>query len=75
MKLTGTPEKEGKYTFTLFVQCFGTNVSGDSGQIAYELEVVSDDYKGTDIYTEEEKYFSSMSLEELLNTDFDLKFD
>jgi hypothetical protein len=76
MKLTGTPEKEGKFKFTLFVQCYGTNVSGDSGQIAYDLEVVSSDYNGSDLYTDQENsYTGSLSLEEMLNTDFDLKFD
>jgi hypothetical protein len=38
-ELTGIPEAAGVYTFTVGAWCYGTNVSGDRGEIAYELAV------------------------------------
>jgi hypothetical protein len=53
MTLKGTPEKEGKYKFTIHVQCFGTNVSGDFGSHGYELEVLPENSTSKNIYTDQ----------------------
>lgn len=37
--LSGTPTEAGEYTFTIDVWCYGTNVSGQTGQITYTLTV------------------------------------
>jgi hypothetical protein len=37
--LAGRPEQAGTYVFTLLAQCYGTNVSGQSGELRYELVV------------------------------------
>jgi hypothetical protein len=72
MTLEGTPEKEGEYSFTLHVQTFGTNVSGEHGSKLYKLTIVSEDYKGSDIYSTESMN-SDISLELSLD-DLELKF-
>jgi len=35
----GTPQEAGTFTFTISVWCFGTQVSGQSGEKDYELKV------------------------------------
>jgi hypothetical protein len=40
--LSGIPTQAGAYTFTVDVWCFGTNVSGQTGEKTYELIVTSD---------------------------------
>ena len=35
----GTPEETGTYTFRIFVWCYGTNVSGQTGEKQYSLVV------------------------------------
>ncbi len=37
--LSGTPRQAGTYHFTVSAWCFGTNVSGQSGQRDYQLVV------------------------------------
>ena len=37
--LSGIPEQPGIYSFTVSVWCYGTNVSGQSGEKKYELVV------------------------------------
>jgi hypothetical protein len=38
-EITGRPEEAGRWTFTVSVWCFGTQVSGQSGARTYELIV------------------------------------
>ena len=38
-KITGLPEEKGTFTFTVFVSCFGTMVSGQSGIKEYTIIV------------------------------------
>ena len=38
-EISGTPKKAGKFKVKIGVWCFGTQVSGQSGDIEYELEV------------------------------------
>ena len=38
-EISGTPTESGTYKFTVGAWCFGTNVSGQNGQRAYELVV------------------------------------
>lgn len=38
-KITGTPTQAGTYTFTISVWCFGTNISGQTGEKQYTLVV------------------------------------
>jgi hypothetical protein len=35
----GTPEEAGTFTFRIFVWCYGTNVSGQTGEKEYSLVV------------------------------------
>ncbi len=35
----GTPEQAGTFTFRIFVWCYGTNVSGQTGEKQYSLVV------------------------------------
>ncbi len=35
----GTPEEAGTFTFRIFVWCYGTNVSGQTGEKQYSLVV------------------------------------
>ena len=37
--IRGVPEETGSFTFTVFVSCFGTMVSGQTGQVSYTLVV------------------------------------
>jgi len=37
--IRGIPEESGKFTFTVHASCFGTMVSGQSGQMEYQLVV------------------------------------
>jgi hypothetical protein len=39
VEISGTPLQAGEYTFTLFIGCFGTMVSGQEGQQQYTLIV------------------------------------
>lgn len=39
MRMSGTPTQSGTFTFTVFVSCFGTMVSGQSGQKEYTIIV------------------------------------
>jgi hypothetical protein len=39
-RITGTPAVAGKYEFTLSVWCYGTNVSGQTGEKKYVIVVV-----------------------------------
>jgi hypothetical protein len=73
MTLKGTPEIEGKYKFTISVQCFGTNVSGQHGSHGYELEVVSADSTIKNIYTDSE-YLKEGTLDLDFGDDLDLSF-
>ena len=38
-KISGIPQEKGSFTFTVFVWCFGTMVSGQAGQKEYEIVV------------------------------------
>ncbi len=38
-KITGTPTQAGTYTFTISVWCYGTNVSGQTGEKDYTIVV------------------------------------
>ena len=38
-RITGTPAVAGKYEFTLSVWCYGTNVSGQTGEKKYAIVV------------------------------------
>ncbi len=38
-EITGTPEEDGSFEFTVSAACVGTNVSGQTGQQHYELLV------------------------------------
>ena len=38
-RISGTPAVAGKYDFTLSVWCYGTNVSGQTGEIKYVIVV------------------------------------
>ena len=38
-KIIGTPEQTGIFSFTIAAWCFGTNVSGQTGEQTYELVV------------------------------------
>jgi len=38
-KITGIPEEAGTYTFTVSVWCYGTNVSGQTGEMEYTIVV------------------------------------
>jgi hypothetical protein len=38
-RITGTPTQAGTYTFTISVWCYGTNVSGQTGEKDYTLVV------------------------------------
>lgn len=35
--ISGTPEETGTFTITVFVSCFGTMVSGQTGQMEYTI--------------------------------------
>ncbi len=37
--ISGTPEETGTFTFRIFVWCYGTNVSGQTGEKPYSLVV------------------------------------
>jgi hypothetical protein len=39
IRISGTPTAAGTFTFTLFVWCYGTNVSGQTGTQEYTLTV------------------------------------
>lgn len=39
VKIYGTPEQAGTYTFTVSVWCYGTNVSGQEGEREYTIVV------------------------------------
>lgn len=38
-KITGTPTRAGTFTFKVSVYCLGTNVSGQTGEMEYKIEV------------------------------------
>jgi hypothetical protein len=38
-KITGTPVRAGTFAFKVSVSCLGTNVSGQSGEMEYKIEV------------------------------------
>jgi hypothetical protein len=38
-EISGTPEEDGRFEFTVGAWCLGTNVSGQTGQQHYELLV------------------------------------
>ena len=38
-EISGTPEEDGSFEFTVSAACLGTNVSGQTGQQRYELLV------------------------------------
>jgi hypothetical protein len=38
-RITGTPQQAGTYSFTVYVWCYGTQVSGQTGEIKYEIVV------------------------------------
>ncbi len=38
-KISGVPEETGTFTFTVFVSCFGTMVSGQTGEKEYTIVV------------------------------------
>ena len=38
-KISGVPEETGTFTFTLRVECLGTNVSGEVGEQEYSIVV------------------------------------
>lgn len=38
-KITGTPTRAGTFTFTVSAYCLGTNVSGQTGEMEYSIEV------------------------------------
>ena len=38
--ITGTPTEEGTFTFTVGAWCFGTQVSGQTGEKSYTLTVI-----------------------------------
>ncbi len=40
-KITGTPSKAGRFTFTILVQCYGTSVSGQ--QMSREYFILVED--------------------------------
>jgi len=37
--IRGVPEEAGSFTFTVFVSCFGTMVSGQTAQVEYTILV------------------------------------
>ncbi|MFT3894843.1 MAG: putative Ig domain-containing protein [Anaerolineales bacterium] len=39
IKISGTPEQTGTFTFTVVISCFGTMVSGQTGQKEYTIIV------------------------------------
>ncbi|MCE9647653.1 MAG: putative Ig domain-containing protein [Chloroflexi bacterium] len=39
VKLSGIPTQSGTFTFTISVSCYGTNVSGQTGQKEYSIVV------------------------------------
>ena len=39
VKISGTPEEAGTFTFTIHVWCYGTNVSGQVGEKEYSIVV------------------------------------
>jgi hypothetical protein len=39
VRIAGTPEETGTFTFKVFVWCFGTNVSGQTGDKEYTITV------------------------------------
>ena len=38
-KITGTPTRTGTFTFKVSAACLGTNVSGQTGEMEYKIEV------------------------------------
>ena len=38
-KISGVPTETGSFKFTVYVWCYGTNVSGQTGEKEYELSV------------------------------------
>ena len=38
-KISGTPSRAGTFTFKVSASCLGTNVSGQTGEIEYTIEV------------------------------------
>ena len=38
-KVSGVPEETGTFTFTVFFSCFGTMVSGQTGEKEYTIVV------------------------------------
>lgn len=41
-KISGTPQEAGTFTFTVFVSCMGTMVSGQTGEMEYQIVVDAD---------------------------------
>lgn len=39
VRIFGTPQESGMFKFKLFVWCYGTNVSGQQGEMEYSLVV------------------------------------
>ncbi|HEY6072835.1 MAG TPA: putative Ig domain-containing protein [Anaerolineales bacterium] len=39
VRISGTPEEAGTFKFKLYVWCYGTNVSGQTGEVEYSLTV------------------------------------
>lgn len=39
VRIFGTPDKAGTYSFTIFFWCYGTNVSGQTGEMKYTIAV------------------------------------
>jgi len=38
-RISGIPEEAGTFTFNIFVWCYGTNVSGQTGMMSYTIIV------------------------------------
>jgi hypothetical protein len=38
-RISGTPEEAGTFTFKISVWCYGTNVSGQTGEMSYTITV------------------------------------
>ena len=38
-RISGTPEEAGAFTFKISVWCYGTNVSGQTGEMSYTIMV------------------------------------